>query len=104
MAKTHSFAVTGPISNNDQYLVLCCCRVHGDFRPRRSAEAKQYHDEALSVLRRRGRTKGLANALLAAGSSRKEAVDLRAARALVRGADAKETLGLCLRRKIRGPD
>jgi predicted ATPase/class 3 adenylate cyclase len=51
---------------------------YGDF-----AEAKQYHDEALSVLRRYGRTKRLAQALLNAGGSRGHARDFKAARALV---------------------
>jgi tetratricopeptide (TPR) repeat protein len=55
-------------------------------RYRDMAEAKQYNDEALSVLRRHGRTKRLANALLAAGSMHKEAVDLQDAQALVEGA------------------
>jgi predicted ATPase/DNA-binding winged helix-turn-helix (wHTH) protein len=52
------------------------------IRYRDATEAKQYHDEALSVLRRRSRTKRLANALHAAGSMCKEAVDLPAAQAL----------------------
>jgi predicted ATPase/DNA-binding winged helix-turn-helix (wHTH) protein len=52
-------------------------------RYRDVAEAKQYHDEALSILRRCGRTKRLANALLAAGGSRGHARDFKAARALV---------------------
>jgi predicted ATPase/class 3 adenylate cyclase len=52
------------------------------------AEAERYFDEALSVLRRCGRTKRLATALLAAGGSRKDAGDLQAARALVEEAQA----------------
>src|SRR5271166_5682948 len=52
-------------------------------RYRDVAEAKQYHDEALSILRRCGRTKRLAQALLAAGGSRGHARDFKAARALV---------------------
>ena len=52
-------------------------------RYRDAAEAEQYHDEALSVLRRCGRTKRLAIALLAAGAIRKDAGDLQAARALI---------------------
>ena len=52
------------------------------IRYRDATEAKQYHDEALSVLRRLSRTKRLANALHAAGSMCKEAVDLPAAQAL----------------------
>jgi len=51
-------------------------------RYRDVAEAEQYHDEALSILRRRGRTKLLANALMIAGAIRKDAMDLQAARAL----------------------
>ena len=46
-------------------------------------EAERYHDEALSILRRCGRTKQLARALLNAGCSRKNAGDWKAARALV---------------------
>jgi tetratricopeptide (TPR) repeat protein len=46
-------------------------------------KAKQYLDEALSVLRRCGRTKWLATALLVAGSIRMDAGDLQAAWALV---------------------
>jgi predicted ATPase len=53
------------------------------------AEARQYHDEALSVLRRCGRTKRLAQALLAAGGSRGHVRDFNAARVLV-----EETLAL----------
>ena len=56
---------------------------HSTTRNRDAAEAKQYHDEALSVLRRCGRTKRLANALLVAGASRKDAMDLKAAQALI---------------------
>ena len=52
-------------------------------RYRDVAEAEQYHDEALSVLRRCGRTKRLATALLGAGGMRRDAGDLKAARALV---------------------
>ena len=52
------------------------------------AEAELYFDEALSVLRRCGRTKRLATTLLAAGGSRKDAGDLQAARALVEEAQA----------------
>ena len=52
-------------------------------RYRDVAEAEQYYDEALSVLRRCGRTKRLATALLGAGGMRKDAGDLKAARALV---------------------
>jgi predicted ATPase/class 3 adenylate cyclase len=51
---------------------------HGDV-----AEAERYFDEALSVLRRCGRTKRLASTLLAAGGSRKDAGDLQAARTFV---------------------
>jgi predicted ATPase/DNA-binding winged helix-turn-helix (wHTH) protein len=47
------------------------------------AEARPYDDEALSVLRRCGRTKRLALALLYAGAGRKNARNLQAARALV---------------------
>ena len=47
------------------------------------AEAEQYYDEALSVLRRCGRTKRLAHALLDAGAMRKDAGDLKSARALI---------------------
>jgi predicted ATPase len=49
---------------------------------RNVAEADRYLDEALSILRRHGRTKGLAAALLVAGVSRRHAGDLEAARAL----------------------
>ena len=52
-------------------------------RYRDVAEAEQYYDEALSVLRRCGRTKRLATALLGAGVMRRDAGDLQAARALV---------------------
>jgi predicted ATPase/class 3 adenylate cyclase len=52
-------------------------------RYRDVAEAKQYYDEALSVLRRCGRTKRLASALLGAGHVRKDARDLKAARPLI---------------------
>jgi predicted ATPase len=51
-------------------------------RYRDVAEAEQYIDEALSILRRCGRTKGLAAALLAAGVSRRHTGDLQTARAL----------------------
>jgi predicted ATPase len=54
------------------------------------AEAEQYYEEALSVLRRCGRTKRLATALLGAGAMRKDAGDLRCARALI-----EEALALC---------
>jgi tetratricopeptide (TPR) repeat protein len=47
------------------------------------SEPKKYHDEALSVLRRCGRTKQLAAALLGAGHVHKDAGDLRAARPLI---------------------
>jgi tetratricopeptide (TPR) repeat protein len=47
------------------------------------AEAEQYHDEAVSVLRQCGRTKRLSMALLNAGSMRNLAGDWKAARALV---------------------
>ena len=53
------------------------------LRYRDVAEAEQYYNEALSVLRRCGRTKWLTTALLGAGVLRKDAGDLRAARALV---------------------
>ena len=63
-------------------------------RYRDVAEAKQYHDEALSILRRCGRTKRLAQALLAAAGSRGHARDFKAARALVEEALAlSEALG-----------
>jgi tetratricopeptide (TPR) repeat protein len=52
-------------------------------RYREVTEAEQYHDEALTILRQRGRTKRLANALMIAGAMRKDAMDLQAARALV---------------------
>ncbi len=52
-------------------------------RYRDVAEAEQYYDEALSVLRRCGRTKRLVTALLGAGAMRKLAGDLKAARALI---------------------
>jgi predicted ATPase/DNA-binding winged helix-turn-helix (wHTH) protein len=52
-------------------------------RYRDVAEAEQYHHEALSVLRRRGRTKLLALALLNAGVSQRIAGELMAARAFV---------------------
>src|SRR5262249_43939351 len=45
--------------------------------------ARRYHDEALSVLRRCGRTKLLAIALLQAGGGRCRAGDLQAGRSLV---------------------
>jgi tetratricopeptide (TPR) repeat protein len=64
------------------------------LRYRDVAEAEQYHREALSVLRRCGRTKRLAHALLRAGGSRLGAGDLLAARALVEEALAlSKTLG-----------
>jgi tetratricopeptide (TPR) repeat protein len=47
------------------------------------AEAEQYNDEALSILRRGGRTKRLAYALLVAGGARRSGGDLKAARALL---------------------
>jgi predicted ATPase/DNA-binding winged helix-turn-helix (wHTH) protein len=47
------------------------------------AEAQKYHDEALSVLRRCGRTKRLAAALVTAGDLSRDAGDLKTARALV---------------------
>jgi tetratricopeptide (TPR) repeat protein len=53
-----------------------------------ATEAEHYHDEALSVLRRCGRTKRLANALLAAAGSRGHARDFKVARALVEEARA----------------
>jgi tetratricopeptide (TPR) repeat protein len=52
-------------------------------RYRDVAEAEQYYGEALSVLRRCGRTKRLATALVGAGAMRKDAGDLQAAQALV---------------------
>jgi tetratricopeptide (TPR) repeat protein len=52
-------------------------------RYRDVAQAEQYYEEALSVLRRCGRTKRLATALLGAGVMRVDAADLKAARALV---------------------
>jgi hypothetical protein len=52
-------------------------------RYRDVAEAEQYLGEALSVLRRCGRTKRLALALDHAGVSRRAAGDLKAARALI---------------------
>ena len=52
------------------------------------AEAEQYFDEALSVLRRCGRTKRLARHCLLLAASRKDAGDLQAARALVEEAEA----------------
>jgi tetratricopeptide (TPR) repeat protein len=52
-------------------------------RYRDVAEAEQYLDEALSVLRRCGRTKRLALALDYAGVSRRAAGDMEAARALI---------------------
>jgi predicted ATPase/DNA-binding winged helix-turn-helix (wHTH) protein len=48
-----------------------------------AGEAKQYVDEALSVLRRCGRTKRLALALLVTGVNRMDVGDLQAARVLV---------------------
>ncbi len=63
-------------------------------RDRDVAEAERYLDEALSVLRPCGRTKGLAAALLVAGVSRRHAGDLQAARALFEEALAlTEVLG-----------
>jgi tetratricopeptide (TPR) repeat protein len=47
------------------------------------AEAKQYHDEALSILRQGGRTKRLTAALLGAGNMHKNVGDLKTARALI---------------------
>jgi predicted ATPase len=55
---------------------------------RDTAEAAQYLDEALSVLRRCGRTKRLAHALLIAEAVRKDTGDFQAARALVEEAKA----------------
>ena len=52
-------------------------------RYRDVAEAWQYYDEAISVLRRCGRTKSLGEALLYGGSCREDAGELQAARALV---------------------
>src|SRR5271166_1047792 len=52
------------------------------LRYRDVAEAEQYYDEALAVLRRYGRTKRLANALVSAGIRRLSAGDLQAAQAL----------------------
>jgi predicted ATPase len=57
-------------------------------RYRDVAEAELYHGEAISVLRRCGRTKRLALALAQAGVTRKQAGDLKAARALVEEARA----------------
>jgi predicted ATPase len=51
-------------------------------RYRDVVEAEQYSDEALSVLRRCGRTKQLATALQVAGSIRRDAGDMKAAQAL----------------------
>ena len=51
-------------------------------RHRDVAEAEQYSDEALAILRRHGRTKWLAAALQSAGSIRRDAGDLRTAQAL----------------------
>ncbi|HME27855.1 MAG TPA: hypothetical protein VKI44_42145 [Acetobacteraceae bacterium] len=51
-------------------------------RHRDVAEAERYSDEALSVLRRCGRTKRLATALQIAGSIRRDAEDMKAAQAL----------------------
>jgi predicted ATPase/class 3 adenylate cyclase len=63
-------------------------------RYRDVAEAEQYLDEALSVLRRCGRTKWLAGALLIAGGIRASGEDLQVARALVEEALAlSEALG-----------
>jgi predicted ATPase/class 3 adenylate cyclase len=58
------------------------------IRYRDAAEAEQYYDEALSVLRQCGRTKQLATALLGAGTMRKDTGDLQAAQALVEEARA----------------
>jgi predicted ATPase len=55
---------------------------------RDAAEAEQYLDEALSVLRRCGRTKPLVAALLTAGVIRKDTGDFQAAGALVEEAKA----------------
>ena len=67
---------------------------HATTRYRDVAEAEQYFDEALSVLRRCGRTKRLAMGLLAAGTMRRDAGDLKAARLLVEEALAlSEALG-----------
>jgi tetratricopeptide (TPR) repeat protein len=64
------------------------------IRYRDGAEAEQYYDEALSVLRRCGRTKRLATALLGAGTMRKDTGDLQAAQALVEESGAlSEVLG-----------
>jgi tetratricopeptide (TPR) repeat protein len=52
-------------------------------RYRDADEAERYVDEALSVLRRCGRTKQLAIALLAAGAIRMDAGDLQVARGLL---------------------
>jgi predicted ATPase/class 3 adenylate cyclase len=52
-------------------------------RYRDVAESEQYHDEALSVLRRCGRTKLLAATLLSAAVSRRYGGDLKVARARV---------------------
>jgi predicted ATPase/class 3 adenylate cyclase len=57
-------------------------------RYRDVAEAEQYLDEALSVLRRCGRTKWLAIALNAAGSMRRDAGDLQTSRALLEESQA----------------
>jgi predicted ATPase len=56
---------------------------HSTLRPGDVAEAEQYLDEALLVLRRCGRTKQLARALLVAAGNRRGAGDLKTARALV---------------------
>jgi predicted ATPase len=55
---------------------------------RDAAEAEQYVDEALSILRRCGRTKRLAAALVTAGMIRRYGGDLKAARTLVEEAKA----------------
>jgi tetratricopeptide (TPR) repeat protein len=61
-------------------------------RPYRDvAEAKQYHDEAVSILRQCGRTKWLADALNAAGTIRRVVGNSRAARAFVEEALALAT-------------
>jgi hypothetical protein len=67
---------------------------HSTLRPGGVAEAEQYLDEALSVLRRFGRTKQLARALLVVAGNRRGAGDLKAARTLVEEARVlSEALG-----------
>ena len=69
-------------------------------RYRDVAEAWQYYDEALSVLRRCGRTKSLGEALLYGGCCREDAGDLEAARVLVEeGLALSKALG-----DVRGHD